>query len=75
MRTQLSTLITFLLSALLALASPRPSLSPSLTSTSVPSATITPPTSYYLRSRVIGLDGNHTDKDGLYVSNYHTGNT
>lgn len=33
--------------------------------------TITPPSRYYLKTRVIG-DGN-ADKDGLYVSSYHTG--
>ena len=72
MRTHLSTLLTLLLSISLALASPHPSPSPA--SPSVPTATITPPTSYYLRSRVIGPNGNHSDKDGLYVSCYHTGN-
>ena len=76
MRTQLSFLLT-LLFPFLALASPHPFPfpSPAPTSTGVPSATFTPPSSYYLRSRVVGSEGNQSgsDKDGLYVSCFGTG--
>ena len=66
MRNQIFALIT-LLSAPLAIATPY--LSP----TSAPSATVTPPSSYYLQTRVIGQG--HPEKDGLYVCAYHTGTT
>ena len=73
MRAQLPTL---LLSTLFALASPSPSLAGTSTSTGIPTATVIPPASYYLRSRVVGVDKNNndSDKDGLYVCNYRTGN-
>lgn len=45
--------------------------SPSPTSAAIP--TVTPPSSYYLKSRVILDHGPNSDKDGLYVSNFHTG--
>lgn len=44
---------------------------PPASSTSAASATVTPPSSYYLKTRVVGHG--HSDKDRLYVSNYHTG--
>ena len=64
MRNQIFALIT-LLSTPLATATPHPS------PTSAPSATVTPPSSYYLQTRVIGQG--HPEKDGLYVCAYHTG--
>ena len=64
MRNQIFALIT-LLSTPLAIATPHPS------PTSAPSATVTPPSSYYLQTRVIGQG--HPEKDGLYVCAYHTG--
>ncbi|KAL9131217.1 MAG: hypothetical protein Q9175_006825 [Cornicularia normoerica] len=64
MRTSIAA-ITTLLAAPLATAAPYPS------STIAASATITPPSSYYLKTRVVGHG--HKDKDGLYVTNYHTG--
>ena len=60
MRTTTVAIKTILVTPL-ALALPQPS----------PTSTVTPPSSYYLRTRVVGP--NHSDKDGLYVSNYHTG--
>ncbi|KAK4691532.1 hypothetical protein P7C71_g5489, partial [Lecanoromycetidae sp. Uapishka_2] len=41
------------------------------TKTTVTNVTITPPHEYYLKTKVIGADC--PDKDGLYVSGYHTG--
>ena len=35
------------------------------------SATVTSPSRYYLKTYVVG--GGHSDKEGLYVSGYHTG--
>ena len=65
MRTTITALLT-LIAAPLALTAPPPA------STTAPSsATVTPPQSYYLKTRVVGPG--HHDKDGLYVSNYHTG--
>lgn len=64
MRNKIAAIATFLATPLaLALPQPYP--------TSAASATVTPPSSYYLKTRVV--DHGHFDKDGLYVSNYHTG--
>ena len=40
-------------------------------STNATNTTITPPSRYYLKTRV--LDNGSADKNGLYVSSYHTG--
>ena len=51
------------------------SLTLALTTPNLPSAapngTITPPSRYYLKTRV--LDGGSPDKNDLYVNSYHTG--
>ena len=65
MRTTTTALLT-LFTAPLALATPQSS------STIALSPTLSPPQSYYLKTRVIGHD-HHDDKDGLYVTNFHTG--
>lgn len=66
MRTSSIKAIATLLLTSSALAAPQASPS------SAPNATATPPSSYYLKTRVVGRG--HEDKNGLYVSNYHTGN-
>ena len=63
MRTIICAIANILAALALAVAQP--------SSTSAAYATITPPSSYYLKSRVVAHG--HNDKDGLYVSNYHTG--
>ena len=70
-------ILTILLTAPFIIAAP-PEPSPSRSPTSAVAATaassiITPPSSYYLQTRVIGSNIVHHDKDGLYVSNYPTG--
>ena len=64
MRSAITTIATLLVTHW-ALAAPQPS------STTAASATVIPPSSYYLKTRVVGHG--HRDRDGLYVSNYHTG--
>ncbi|CAD6588376.1 MAG: hypothetical protein ASARMPRED_003540 [Alectoria sarmentosa] len=63
MRTIICAIATILAALALAVAQP--------SSTSAVYATVTPPSSYYLKSRVVAHG--HNDKHGLYVSNYHTG--
>ncbi|KAL9072681.1 MAG: hypothetical protein Q9161_003389 [Pseudevernia consocians] len=53
------------------LATPMALAFPQISPTSAASATVTPPSSYYLKTHVVGQG--HNDKDGLYVSNYPTG--
>ena len=59
------TLSVFLSLFTLALTVPTP------TNSSSPNTTITPPTRYYLKTRVI--DNGNASKNDLYVSSYHTG--
>ncbi|KAM0797569.1 hypothetical protein BDR22DRAFT_892200 [Usnea florida] len=59
--------LTALIATLLTTAAPSPS------STSAATPTVTPPSSYYLKIRVLTDHGPNTDKDGLYVSTFHTG--
>ena len=60
--------LTLLPSALTLTTSPPPPYYP--TNTTSTNGTITPPSRYYLRTQVKGPE---TDKNGLYVSSYHTG--
>lgn len=73
MRTQFFfTLLLLLLLTALASASPLPSS----TGVLVPSATLTPPASYYLVSRGVGGEGKEIDggMEGLYVGCWNIGN-
>lgn len=45
--------------------------STNVTNTTVTNTTITPPNRYHLQTKVVGAYC--PDKDGLYVSGYHTG--
>ena len=64
MRTTIAAIATLL-------ATPMAHAFPQISPTSAASATVAPPSSYYLKTRVVGQG--HNDKDGLYVSNYPTG--
>ncbi|CAD6563581.1 MAG: hypothetical protein ASARMPRED_000070 [Alectoria sarmentosa] len=69
MKLSLQTLAS-LLTVPSALALATPSIPPS-TVNSTTNGTITPPSRYYLQTRV--KDHGSSDKNGLYVSTYHTG--
>lgn len=68
MKFTLPTLLFALLPSTLAAPPPYPT-----TNSTSTNGTITPPPRYYLRTQVKGYVAAPNDKDGLYVSSYHTG--